>query len=357
MVSSINFTGFDPGNNGLKVAYFVSPSKIEYKFIPNISSPAIHLDVPPVGEDEDVLAAEVLSADSGEFQQPVFLGTLALQQGQDKAEQDRRRDRSESVTVNQLVPAVLGLLHEEGVPFVMTVGATLQDIREQSGKLIKKIERKHRVKYLYGSLAGRTIEPCVIQCYTYPQAAAGLYSLLRNDDGSIRRYDWADKTVLAIDIGHGQINFAVMQKMIFIKEACFSRDFGNYRVVNSVKDYLNSAPYYVTASIPQLQKATELGYYMIGGKKVDLREVIMAETKELINLAYREIKDELPPSLYNQITDIVVLGGVADRVTPMIQDRFSLSVEKARVSLFENARGNALQARQKWEEETKKRVI
>ena len=108
----INFVGFDPGNNGLKVAYFPAPNKLGYKFIPNISAPAIQLDIPPVGEDEDVLAVEVLSADK-EFQAPTFLGNLALQQAQDKAEQDRRRDRSESVTVNQLVPAVLGLLYEE----------------------------------------------------------------------------------------------------------------------------------------------------------------------------------------------------------------------------------------------------
>lgn len=348
----ISFVGFDPGNNGLKVAYFKVPNKIGYMFVPNISAPAIPLDIPPVGEDEDVLAVEVLSADK-EYQVPTFLGTLALQQAQDKAEQDRRRDRAESVTVNQLVPAVLGLLHEEGTPFVMTVGATLQDIREQKDKLIRKIEKKHRVKYLYGSLAGRTIEPVVIQCNTYPQAAAGLYSLLRNDDGSVRRFDWADKTVLAIDIGHGQINFAVMDKMVFVKEACFSRDFGNYRVVNAVKDYLNSAPYYVTASIPQLQKATEDGYYSIGRDKIGLRDVIVAATQETVELAYREIKDELPASLYNQITDIVVLGGVADRVAPLVQEKFSLPVEKAKVSLFENARGNLLQAREKWEAERK----
>lgn len=348
----VKFVGFDPGNNGLKVAYFKDPNKIGYMFVPNISTSAISLDIPPVGEDEDILAVEVLTSDKG-FQEPAFLGNLALQQAQDKAEQDRRRDRSESVTVNQLVPAVLGLLYEEGRPFVMTVGATLQDIREQADKLIRKIEKKHRVKYFYGSLSGRVVEPVVIECNTYPQAAAGLYSLLRNDDGSIRRYDWADKTVLAIDIGHGQINFAIMDKMVFLKEACFSRDFGNYRVVNAVKDYLNSAPYYVTASIPQLQRAAEVSYYTIGGNKVDLRDVIITATKETVDLAYREVKDELPASLYNQITDIVVMGGVADRAAPMIQDRFSLPVEKARVSLHENARGNLLQARAKWEAERK----
>jgi len=350
----ISFVGFDPGNNGLKVAHFVSPNKIGYKFIPNISSPAIHLDIPPVGEDEDTLGVEVLSADK-EFQKPVFLGNLALQQAQDKAEQDRQRNRAESITVNQLVPAMLGLLWEEGSPFVMTVGATLQDIREQAGKLVQKIERKHRIKYLFGSLAGQTREPVVIQCNTYPQAAAGLYSLLRHDDGSIRRYDWVDKTILAIDVGHGQINFAIMDKMVFVKDACFSRDFGNYRVVNAVKDCLNSAPYYVTASIPQLQKATEIGHYTIGGHKIDLRDIIGEETREIVNLAYREVKDAIPASLYSQITDIVVMGGVADRVAPLIESRFSLPIEKARVSLFENARGNALQARVKWEEE-KKRV-
>lgn len=162
----------------------------------------------------------------------------------------------------------------------MTVGATLQDIREQKDKLIRKIEKKHKVKYLYGSLAGQTREPVVIECHTYPQAAAGLYSLLRNDDGSIKRYDWADKTVLAIDIGHGQINFAIMNKMVFVKEACFSRDFGNYRVVNEVKDYLNSAPYYVTASIPQLQRVTETGYYTIGGKKIDSGTLLLPQQKK-----------------------------------------------------------------------------
>lgn len=348
----ISFVGFDPGNNGLKVAYFKSPNKIGYLFVPNISAPAIPLDIPPVGDDQDVLAVEVLSADD-DFQTPTFLGNLALQQAQDKAEQDRRRDRSESVAVKQLVPAVLGLLYEEGRPFVMTVGATLQDIREQKDKLVRKIEKKHTIKYLYGSLAGRTIEPVVIQCNTYPQAAAGLYSLLRNDDGSIKRFDWLEKTILAIDIGHGQINFAIMQNMVFIKEACFSRDFGNYRVVNAVKDYLNSAPYYVTATIPQLQKATEDGYYKMRGAKVDLRDVIMTATKETIDMAYREVKDELSASLYNQITDIVVLGGVADRVAPLIQEKFDLPVEKAKVSLYENARGNLLHAREKWEAERK----
>jgi hypothetical protein len=145
-----------------------------------------------------------------------------------------------------------------------------------------------------------------------------------------------------------------MDKMVFVKESCFSRDFGNYRVVNAVKDFLNSAPYYVTASIPQLQRATEAGYYTIGRDKIDLREVIAEATKNTIDLAYREVKDELPASLYNQITDIVVMGGVADRVAPLIQERFSLPVEKAKVSLFENARGNALHARQKWEAEAKK---
>lgn len=348
----VSFVGFDPGNNGLKVAYFTAPNRIGYMFVSNISAPAIPLDIPPAGEDQDILAVEVLSADK-EFQAPTFLGNLALQQAQDKAEQDRRRDRSESVTVNQLVPAVLGLLYEEGKPFVMTVGATLQDIRDQKDRLIKKIEKKHQIKYLYGTLAGRTIEPVVIQCNTYPQAAAGLYSLLRNDDGSIRRVDWLEKTILAIDIGHGQINFAIMQNMVFIKEACFSRDFGNYRVVNAVKDYLNSAPYYVTASIPQLQRATEVGYYTIGSRKVDLRDVIVTATKETVDLAYREVKDALPASLYNQITDIVVLGGVADRVAPLIQEKFGLPVEKAKVSLYENARGNLLQAREKWEAERK----
>ncbi|HBR28601.1 MAG TPA: hypothetical protein DD789_04065 [Firmicutes bacterium] len=349
----VSFVGFDPGNNGLKVAYFKAPNRIGYMFVPNISAPAIPLDIPPAGDDEDVLAVEVMSADK-EFQALTFLGNLALQQAQDKADQDRRRDRSGSVTVNQLVPAVLGLLYEEGRPFVMTVGATLQDIQEQKDKLIRKIEKKHKIKFLYGSLAGRTVEPVVIQCNTYPQAAAGLYSLLRNDDGSIRRYDWVDKTVLAIDIGHGQINFAIMDKMVFLKGACFSRDFGNYRVVNVVKDFLNSAPYYVTASIPQLQRATEAGYYTIGQEKIGLRDVIITATQETVELAYREVKDELPASLYNQITDIVVLGGVADRVAPMIQSRFSLPVEKAKTSLFENARGNALHARQKWEAEAKK---
>jgi hypothetical protein len=144
-----------------------------------------------------------------------------------------------------------------------------------------------------------------------------------------------------------------MDKMIFVKEACFSRDFGNYRVVNAVKDHLNSAPYYVTASIPQLQRATEAGHYRIGGRKIDLKDVILAKTKEIVDLAYREVRDAIPTSLYNQITDIVVMGGVTDRVAPLIADRFSLPVEKARVSLYENARGNLLQARVKWEEEKK----
>ncbi len=348
----VNFVGFDPGNNGLKVAHYISPNKIGYKFIPNISSPAISLDIPPVGADEDVLAVEVLSADK-DFQKPVLLGNLALQQAQDKAEQDRQRDRSESVTVNQLVPAALGLLHEEGAPFVMTVGATLQDIREQKEKLIRKIEKKHRIKYLYGTKAGMLVEPYVVQCNTYPQAAAGLYSMLHNDDGSIRRVDWESKTVLALDIGHGQINVAIMQGMIFVKGSCFSRDFGNYRIVNAVKEYLNSAPYYITATIPQLQKATELEHYLINGDKVNLREVIREESKETVDMIYREVREQLPASLYNQITDIVVMGGVAERFAPLIANKFGLPTEKAKVSLYENARGYALHARRKWEEEKK----
>lgn len=182
----IQFLGIDPGNSACKYAYYCG-GQIRYGMVPNITGPAITLDIPPTSNhDENIISVKVLSADDEEHRQEHFVGELARQQLQEYAGQDRSRNKADSDSVNIILPAVLGLLDTEE-QIVLGVGATLQDYAVQAPLLQKKLTRRHEVIFRYGSRAGQSIRPNVVKTYTYAQAAAGLVSLLRTDEGRVRR--------------------------------------------------------------------------------------------------------------------------------------------------------------------------
>ena len=160
----VRFIGIDPGNNGVKYAYF-SGDQVQCGFIPNVSGPAIKLDFPPAGRDEELLSVEVLSAEDTEQSKPTFIGELARTQLQEQADQDRDRNKAESDSVNIITPAVLGLLGDSQ-KMVLGVGATLQDYSVQAPLLQQKLTKRHEIYYQYGTRAGETVRPEVIRTWT-----------------------------------------------------------------------------------------------------------------------------------------------------------------------------------------------
>lgn len=338
------FIGIDPGNSACKYV-FLSNGRIIYGQIPNVIGPAVPLTIPPVGLDEDVLAVR------GDFiEQPIFLGKLALNQLQDAANQDRSRDKAMSENVLSMIPTVLGIVGDSA-PFVLGVGATLTDFAEQSPALKKRLTRKYEVEFAYGSKAGKVLRPEVVKTYTYPQAAAGLLGMMRSIDGSVNRLDWMDKTVIALDFGHGQVNVAVMKEMGFIQDACFSLDYGCYRLVTAVQEFLNAKPYYITASIPQLQKAVEDGFYVQRGKSIDLLPIIEDAAGKLVDMVYREVSSRVPKVLLDEVSAVVTMGGGAWRMNPFVGAKFYMIPEVAEKNIYANAVGLLLAAREKWGKE------
>ncbi len=345
----MKFIGIDAGNSGCKYAYF-KEGQLVYGCIPNITGKAITLDIPPSGIDERLLAVEILSADEAEERQPVFVGELARQQLQEYAQQDRSRNKAESDAIKLIVPAVLGLLGDEA-KIVLGIGATLQDYADQAPLLQKNLTRRHEVKFNLGSKAGKILRPEVTATYTYAQAAAGLISLLKDDYGQIRRVELANQTVLALDFGHGQVNVALMDKLQFIKKACFSVDYGFYRIISAVQNYLNAKPYYITATIPQLQTAVEKGFFIWKGQQIDLTEVIEESCAKIVELIYNEV---MVHTNNLNIDTLVVMGGAATIMTPFVGSRFGYIPELALDSMYANARGLLLIAKEKWEKENGK---
>lgn len=344
------FIGVDAGNSAVKYAYFCG-GQIRFGMVPNITGRAIALDIPPASpRDEEIISVRVLSADDDEQRKEHFVGELARRQLQEYAGQDRSRNKADSDSVNIILPAVLGLRDTEE-PIVLGVGATLQDYATQAPLLQKKLTRRHEIVFRYGSRAGQSIRPNVVKTYTYAQAAAGLISLLRTDEGRIRRTDWNDQTILAIDFGHGQINVAVMDRLQFVMAACFAMDYGFYRVVSAAQNYLNTK-HYVTASIPQLQEAVEKGFYLKNNSKIDLRQPIDSACEKLTDKVVEEIKVHVPSMLLDRVSTIVAMGGGGKTMAPFVGSAFpAMKLEIAENSLFANARGLLLVAREKWEKE------
>lgn len=341
-----NFIGIDPGNNGVKYAY-LSSGQIKYGFIPNVTGPAIPLDYPPIGKDEDILSVEILSAEDPAQTKPTFCGELARTQLQEHADQDRDRNKAETDAVNIICPAVFGLLDNDQ-PIVVGVGATLQDYATQAPLLQAKLTKQHTVEFHYGSLAGHIVSPEVIRTYTYGQAAAGLVGMIKNDAGDIIRADWENEVVLGLDFGHGQINWAVMDHLQIIRAACYSVDYGFYRVGTAVQSFLNAAPYYITATIPQLREAIEQGYYFKNGSKIDLSSVTGEACAQIMDMTYREMKNRISSVLWDRISRIVCMGGAAEPMAPFVGSRLGMKPEIAENSTFTNARALLFIAIEKW---------
>jgi hypothetical protein len=348
-VVEMNFVGIDPGNSRCKYSfeeYIAGKKVIRSKDVPNVTGEAIELDVIPTGKEEDLLAVQIHSADDAEYRKPVFIGNLALSQLRDTANQDRDRDKAEGDGVNLIIPAILGMLYPDQ-EIVLGVGATLTDFKKQAPLLEQKLTREHVIEFLYGEKMGKTVKVNVVDTFIYPQAAAGLYSVMQADDGTIRRMDLAESNVLVIDGGHGQVNVALVQAMNPIKKACFATDDGFYKVVLDVQNYLN-VEHYISTSIPQLQKAVEQGFYEKNNNRIDLQDVLGESCGKLVKMIYREVKSKFDADLFNSINLILIMGGSAEILAPFIQAIFNLPVEIAPKALHANSRGLLLIARENY---------
>ncbi len=347
---AVIFVGADPGNSALKLAYFIG-NEMYYKYIPNVTGLGITLSEPPSVSNERCLAVKVLSSDVDEFRSEIhFIGDLARQQLQGEAEQNRDRKKVETESINLILPAALGLFSESR-KIVLGIGATLTDIGDQALLLQRKMTRRHKIWYQYGTMADQTIEPEVIETYPFGQCLGGMIGLLRT--GQVNKKEWGESTVLGLDFGHGQVNIAILDKLERIERACFSLDHGFYKIASAVQDYLNAAPYYVTASIPEIQEVVEKGYYMKHGKKIDLTAVITEACNGLMDLIYREAESKLvkvSKVLYDKISKIVVMGGGGPTMAPFVGSKYGINPIIAPESVFTNAIGLAWIARNKWEQ-------
>lgn len=346
----IIFVGADPGNVALKLAFFRGDN-LYMRYIPNTNGPGINLTETPTGPDEKCLAVKVLSSENDSFRNQVhFIGDLAKRQLQADAEQDRDRNKVSSDSVNLITPAALGLFGNEKL--VLCMGATSSDYEQQAPLLQKKMTGKHKIYYQYGSFAGQVVEPEVLATYTYAQAVAGLFGLLYTK--RVSSNDWKNSTVMALDFGHGQLSVAVLENLDVVRRACFSLDFGFYQIAEAVQDYLNKAPYYVTATIPELQDVVEKGYYLKHGKEISVREIIDTATNNLMETAYREIRAKITKvsqKLYDQISTIVVMGGGGETMAPVVGSKYGISPLIAPDAVYINAIGLAWMAKRKWEKE------
>jgi hypothetical protein len=337
------------GNSAAKVCEFGPDSRIRFSTIPNIAGPAKSLKFPPGGLDDNILSIKVQSADESEHREEFFVGKLAQRELQENADQDIDRNKAESYGINVITPTILAL-HSEDIPMVLCTGATFQDFADQSPRLKEKLTQRHKVWFRYGTHAGQSVEAHVIRTHTFPQLGAGLIGMLRDDSGKQRREDWDNKTVLGLDFGHGQVHFGILQNLEFIQSSCHSTDFGCARIISAVQDYLNAAPYYVNATIPQLQEAVERGYYMQHNNKIDLSEVIGDAQMEIMEQLYRAITNpkNISKALFDSINEVVIMGGRAAMMAPYVGAKLGMKPEISKNYLEENARGMLLIAQDKW---------
>lgn len=344
--SPVEFIGVDLGNSAGKIAFFRG-NRVECHRVPNIMGEAIPLDSAPLGADDEVLCVSVNGSEE------YFLGKLADDQLQDRALQDRDRDKANSSELQYLLPALLGL-YSTGKPVVLGIGTTIKDFANQAPELVKKLKGKFQVTYRYGSMAGKTVCIEVVDVVPFPQTVSGLIGLMKDDQGRVIRADWNGRTVLGLDFGGGQVNGALVKELTPLKQYSFSTDFGCYRIMGAIQDMLNAAPHFLSPSVPQLQKALEQEWYPFENRKINLEECIDNATAELVKMTVRDIKDKIPDSVRVSINDIVLLGGRADKFAAFVGVHFpNYRVEIAQSAVFANARGLLLIAKESWEERMK----
>ena len=349
MTEAVRFAGFDPGNSGLKVALWEG-GRINYCFIPNLTGPDIEMVAYPKGDQLSTLGVEVLSAEDERYRERMLVGELALAQLQKDAYQDRSRAKALGDGVNVIVPAVLAAL-DDGRPWVIGVGATLKDVKSQAELIVQRLKRSHTVKFIYGP--GARLDPVrtmVLDVSVYPQAAAGIYGMVRNDDDSIcsEYADLLDKNILGLDCGHGQWNGIVLQQMVPQTPSKFCLDEGYVRVVMAVREYLDRN-FFIPATIPQLQKAVQDECFLINNKRIDLVAVVDRAITEIVEKAYREARETIEPMVFAGLNEIWLLGGAASKLAPFVEARFDLPVNGVPAPLLANARGLMFFAKSEWE--------
>jgi hypothetical protein len=349
----MNIAGFDPGNSRCKWAVLEHMTgKGDWMAtydIPNITGDAIDLPLTLKGEAEELLAIERMTG-AEQYRTPKFIGRLAMEQLQGLAAQDRDRHKAEGDGVNYIIPALLALesarRNVQYETWDIAVGATLSDFKKQAPEIERRLTGVHAVKFLAGPYAGRTLRANVGQVTVYPQAAAGAYGLMaRTIPGT--SLNLARQNVLVLDIGHGQINVALMHQMTPIIPACFSIDEGFYQVAVAVQEHLN-AEHYLNLTIPQAQLAAENGHFMMHQESIPLGHVVAAAIDKIVKRVHETVVSRLGAAQFAGVEEILAIGGAAAPAAGSIERRFGIEPAVTQTSIYDNAIGLAYLARDKW---------
>jgi hypothetical protein len=333
--------GIDPGNYATKYAYRDQDGRIVTGEIDNIAGPAFNLDAPPAGgEQADLLHVSLTEPEDG-YEGEWFLGRFALNQLQDQALQNRDRRRAETHAVNLIAPAALAMICQDREQITLGVSATIRDYSVEAPLLGERLRGRHPVTFHLGPLAGVTRGPHVLSVEPFPQAVATAFDELMGDDLKPRpvNFDWRARPITVINLGHGQINYAVLApKLQYVREAADSLDIGCWRVVEAIRDYLNGYPWYFPGTIPQLSQAMIDQYIMIDGERVDLKPVIEEVFSSLADRLFRAV-NERAQVLFRQ-TETVILGGAAARAaSEVFQTKFKRQVVVGQDPKMADARG------------------
>lgn len=331
----------DPGNDSTKYAYRDAAGQIVTGDIDNVAGPAIELDIPPArGEQRELLHISLADPPEG-YEGEWFLGPLALTQLQEDAIQDRSRRRANSIAANLIAPAALAMACEDREQVVLGISTTIRDYAVESPLLAERLRGRRAVRFHLGPLAGSARGPMVDDVRACPQSVASGIDELLDDRGNPRHLDWLMKPLMIVNIGHGQINYAILAppKLQYVREAADSLDIGFWRVAEAVRDYLNGEPWYYRATIPQLKQAVIEKRIWLDGEEIDLRPVVDGVISNTVERLYRSMEERVPPALFRQSEVVIVAGAPARMVAGAIQERFRRLVHVGADPKYADARG------------------
>ena len=356
MTGKTHFIGIDPGNSAAKVVANLAdgPDDIEM-IVPNVSALAEELDSEPVSTDPaERIDVEILNPAPG-YEGEYFIGQLAAKQLTDDVEQDRDRDKANSDNINLITPAVLAMFCHSGDKVVLGIGSPFADFQAQRPQIVERLQRRFQIRFgkYAGPRSGGVVLFEVIRVSPYPQTAGGYIAQALGPTGAAHP-EWAQQNVVVFDLGLGQTGFAYMSAGEPQKPGCHSVDApaAFLQVAKGVQDYLNST-YRRDLTIPETLDIIEAGEYRIRNEILDITNVVILETEQLVGRIKKRWEEKVPVRLRDQANAILLIGGgaLAPDVDKIFSDEFGLPVTIGQNSRFSNARGFLEHARKKYQKE------
>lgn len=251
--------------------------------------------------------------------QDFLVGRLAMEEDR-FCSQARAKDKtSDDHTLVQVATgAAYSLTDKSEVP--LTINYNIRDYAGYRETFAALLQRDYEVTFTRGEYTGVTKRFRFSRVHVVPEGLGAMMHATFNHDGSLKRSDLANSTVVVLDIGSQTCNLAIFRELEFVEELSWAWDLGMHVAESELLDLISRPPFeFEVTTLAELGGILEEKRLQIGKTGHDISQEVFSILDDHARKINEAVSIRLSETDRKRISNVLIAGGGARCLIPFIQ--------------------------------------